>query len=463
MKILFLIKLIFFLLVPGISICSVSPTVLVKIPSSFQPVGSGARALAMSAFMAVVDDATAASWNPGGLSNLKKFECSIVTAYKHLSENSRFNKNPEASGPDRISNFNINYFSLAYPFKSFNKNMIMALTYQRLYDLDRKWNFMFHDKNTTDDYKRLINYEQHGSLSAIGFSYCIDIFYELAIGFTLNLWDNKLSDNAWDIKNNQSVSGKIYDIKFSAKMYEIEKFVFSGFNVNLGFLWHANDNFTIGGVIKTPFNAKIKHTSNKYENSVMMFDGISPETNQEGPIKSSTDENMNMPMSYGLGCMYKMSDAFYLSGDVYRTDWNKFIYRNSVGDEKSPISGKKIDKSNIKPTTHIRIGGEYYHKIIKTGDVIRLRGGLFYDPVPAEENPDDFFGFSIGTGYVKKNPYANSDFYDDLYSVDIAYQFRSGRDEGKSLMKSRGFSQKRNEHKIYISMIFYGFSKIKQK
>jgi hypothetical protein len=31
------------------------------------PVGSGARALGFGAFIAVADDATAASWNPGGL------------------------------------------------------------------------------------------------------------------------------------------------------------------------------------------------------------------------------------------------------------------------------------------------------------------------------------------------------------------------------------------------------------
>ena len=40
----------------------------IKIPSSFNPAGSRARALEMGgAFIAVVDDATAASWNPDGL------------------------------------------------------------------------------------------------------------------------------------------------------------------------------------------------------------------------------------------------------------------------------------------------------------------------------------------------------------------------------------------------------------
>jgi long-subunit fatty acid transport protein len=46
------------------------------------PVGSGARALGMgNAFIAVADDATAASWNPGGLSQLESPEVSFAMDY----------------------------------------------------------------------------------------------------------------------------------------------------------------------------------------------------------------------------------------------------------------------------------------------------------------------------------------------------------------------------------------------
>jgi len=42
------------------------------VPSSINPVGSGARAIGMGgAFIGVADDATAASWNPGGLIQLE--------------------------------------------------------------------------------------------------------------------------------------------------------------------------------------------------------------------------------------------------------------------------------------------------------------------------------------------------------------------------------------------------------
>ena len=60
--------------------------------SSFNPVGSGARAIGMSgAFIAVADDATSASWNPAGLIQLVESEISIVGQFSHWTENNIFN------------------------------------------------------------------------------------------------------------------------------------------------------------------------------------------------------------------------------------------------------------------------------------------------------------------------------------------------------------------------------------
>ena len=61
------------------------------IPPSMNPVGSGARALGMGgAFIAVADDATAASWNPGGLIQLETPEVSIVGSYFDSNEDLSF-------------------------------------------------------------------------------------------------------------------------------------------------------------------------------------------------------------------------------------------------------------------------------------------------------------------------------------------------------------------------------------
>ncbi|MBK5257140.1 MAG: hypothetical protein JJE39_14010 [Vicinamibacteria bacterium] len=55
------------------------PVQNIVLRNSFSPVGTGARGLGMGgAFIAVADDGTAASFNPAGLSQLRRSEISLV-------------------------------------------------------------------------------------------------------------------------------------------------------------------------------------------------------------------------------------------------------------------------------------------------------------------------------------------------------------------------------------------------
>ena len=71
----------------------------IEISSSLNPVGSGARATGMGgAFIAVADDATAASWNPAGLVQLEKPEFSLVYSYQNSSQKYNSTNHQELSG-----------------------------------------------------------------------------------------------------------------------------------------------------------------------------------------------------------------------------------------------------------------------------------------------------------------------------------------------------------------------------
>jgi len=147
-------------------------------------------------------------------------------------------------------------------------------------------------------------------------------------------------------------------------------------------------------------------------------------------------------MSYGIGLAYRFSDQLTVSADVYRTEWDDFILKDSQGNKTSPISGRPESESDVDPTYQVRMGGEYLFIMPKY--VIPLRGGMFYDPAPAEGSPDDFFGLSVGSG-VAVNPFA----------FDIAYQYRFGRDVGEHILEGFDFSQDVDEHTVYASVIFY--------
>lgn len=105
----------------------------IEIPMSpsLSTVGSGARALGMGgAFIAIADDATAASWNPAGLIQLDFPEISFVAdAFHRITDNTLWTE-PQDSGPQTVSNLDINYLSFVYPFNYWGRNMTLSLNYQ---------------------------------------------------------------------------------------------------------------------------------------------------------------------------------------------------------------------------------------------------------------------------------------------------------------------------------------------
>ncbi len=411
------------------------PSFMVEIPSSFNPVGSGARAMGMGgAFIAVANDATAASWNPGGLIRLTLPEFSIVTSGLHRGEDIGYMKGPglSESASTSVDEKNINYLSAAYPFGLFNRNMVVSLTYQHLYDFNRDWKLAFDHPELGADVD--LDYQQTGRLSAIGLSYCIQIVPEFWFGFTLNFWDDGLADSQWKQKYHYTLSfgqgGPPYNF------VEEGTYSFEGFNANLGVSWRTyNDRLTLGAVLKTPFTADVEYKLQERD----IFDG---ET-----INSSDSvhrEEMEMPMSYGIGIAYAFSDRFLMSADIYRTEWDDFIHKTESG-EKSPVTGRSADKSDVSPTHQVRIGAEYRFMNEKKGYIIPVRAGIFYDPAPAQGSPDDFYGFSLGLGLTRN----------DWFSLDVAYQYRFGNDVGEYILDGRQFSQDVDEHAVCLSVIFY--------
>jgi long-subunit fatty acid transport protein len=446
MKIHYLIAFRIFFILFGVNfVLLVAPLSLshakrLEMTSSPNPVGSGARAMGMGgAFIAVADDATAASWNPGGLIQLEKPEVSFVGASFHRTEDNTFGTNPEASGNQSVYEVDVNYFSIAYPFTVFEKNMIVSLNYQYLYDFTREWEFRLFERTAILEEDTNIHYEQEGGLSAIGLAYCIQVHPRFSIGFTLNAWEDWLGDNGWEQINRENGNGILLGITpYKSESLIRDCYSFRGFNANIGILWNITGKLTMGAVLKTPFTADLEHESS-FSSSTRYAD---PTFNTAYSGGSISDEELDMPMSYGIGFAYRFSDKLTVAADVYRTEWQDFILTDSEGNQTSLISGAKKSESDIDPTHQVRVGAEYL--FIGKKYIVPLRGGLFYDPAPAEGNPDNYFGCSLGSGIAIGR-----------YIFDIAYQFRFGNDVGESILGHMEFSQDIYEHTVYLSLIVH--------
>jgi long-subunit fatty acid transport protein len=408
-----------------------------EIPSSFNPVGSGARALGMGgAFIAVADDATAASWNPGGLIQLERPEISAVGSMFHRVEDIEFSVDPSANGQMSVSKDGLNYLSAALPFSLWGRNMIVSANYQNLYDFTRKWTFDI-QTDEPDRIQQSVDYASEGSLSALGLACAVQITPNLSFGFTVNFWEDGIYENKWEDRRYQRGTVTNGGETFQFEAFTKDRYSFSGINANLGILWNVSAQWTLGAVFKTPFEAGIAH-DRAFQSVVRDSAGVHSQTFNA----FSENATLDMPMSYGIGISYRFSKRFTAAIDFYRTEWDDFVLTDENGNKTSPITGRPLADSGIDATHQLRMGCEYL--IIQPKYVVPLRAGVFYDPAPAQGSPDDFYGLTLGSGFGYGR-----------FIFDMAVQYRFGHDVGDSILKTWGYSQDVEEVVLYSSLIVH--------
>ncbi len=95
----------------------------------------------------MADDATAASWNPGALIQLERPELSVVGSFLSTQQDFDPGSTGWSLGDEAVSRGDLNYASVAYPFRVFRKNFVAALNYQQIYDFHMNLDF----KQTSED------------------------------------------------------------------------------------------------------------------------------------------------------------------------------------------------------------------------------------------------------------------------------------------------------------------------
>ncbi len=158
---------------PGVVMAQGNPLDLgISLPPSLNfatspnPVGSGARAAGKGfAFIAVADDATAASWNPGGLTQLQQPGFSIVGSYVLRLEDQEVTQPGVAIDGQTIDSLNLNYLSVVYPFEFLRRNVVVSLNVQRLFDLHGQTDVI--SEFTTLDGVQRVSANQDGGLWTI--------------------------------------------------------------------------------------------------------------------------------------------------------------------------------------------------------------------------------------------------------------------------------------------------------
>ena len=239
------------------------------ITSAPSPVGSGARAMGQAgAFIATADDATAASWNPAALIILEKPEASVVGSSEAQT------RSFEHAGTQSNDYTAFNYLSASYPFSIKEKNFVVSVNYQRLYDfnyqVERNLQGLVPDKvaynspdfsghpcwdfsgptpkmvpctagtptDPSDDfYLGVINQDikriealrqkitQQGDIGAVAPALAVQITPKIAFGFTYNFWMDGLVNAGYTRKTEQSQ--RVFE--------QNNSFTFEDLNLNLNY------------------------------------------------------------------------------------------------------------------------------------------------------------------------------------------------------------------------------------
>ena len=412
-----------------------------NINSTPLPVGSGARAIGQgSAFIAVADDATAASWNPGALMQLERPELSVVGSFLSTQQDFDPGSTGWSLGDEAVSRGDLNYASVAYPFRVFRKNFVAALNYQQIYDFHMNLDF----KQTTEDltppalsHRQDIDFESKGGVGALTPAISMLVVPKLSVGVAINFYTDEFFGNyAWKQTTKSRGRGTFEGDNITTAYDSNETFKnFQAINVTTGILWDIWEKedklLTFGAVYDTPYTADVDRITN--------FKSISTLGQSTGRERKNFE--VDYPMSLGLGLGFRYNDALSFSMDLTWTDWSVFKQKDEDGNKSRPLGGASTDRK-IDDTYTVRCGTEYL--IFGKKVIIPVRGGLFYDPRPSLDDPTDVYGFSVGSGITFKR-----------FSLDCAYQFRWANDVDGEDFGLSGADFDLNDHMLLASVIVY--------
>lgn len=401
--------------------------------------GVGARAAGMAfAFNAVADDATAISWNPAGITQLKKPEFSLIQRVQ--LENLSYDNLEDGEYSNVLEGkpyYTVDYLSFIYPLKVNERDLVLGISYQN------QINYKF---SQTQNYPNA-NHEGSSSGNTTVNSLSLSAGYSLSNFLSLGLSFNKYFSlgNRSDWKYDYWNAGNSIYVDMS------EAYSFTGFNVIIGAF---ADMTTFGFPLKlaarvnTPLKLKNDFSSLTDYHYEYPSDDVYAVQRKEG------SETYHIPLIIGTGASYRIGDYFTLALDYDIKpfkDAERTMQYNYYDDlYYDPALNTVVDSSDLLVQSNdnlnqFRVGVEYI--LHPESALIPLRIGWKNNPTNVANQdmnglPTDQVyasSFNAGVGYISK-----------YFSVDFAYEYYKYEQEGQNL-----FYAEHVLHSFILSLIVY--------
>ncbi len=364
--------------------------------------GSGARAFGMGgAFLARADDATAASWNPAGLSYLRVPEVSLAgnrTLYRKESGTS-----PDLN-VDRFEGQTVEFAAFTFPLRLRGLSGAIQASFQRAVPFGGTLRKV--EQRTGDREAVVSTGEASGGFDVFAFGTGWRVTRTLRTGITVNRWFNGYTQTL-DRNVPDSDRLRVFDTNFGLR----------GWNVNLGAIWSPIEEVNLGAVFKTPFTGQV--SLDKTRTDIPLAGG-----QRTAYSYQSHDVRLQFPAAFGFGTSWRPRSALTLSADFTRTFWSRsrlnnfFTLRFNPPSTAfyAPLPYPALDQAQ-SDTDQIRAGLEYV--VIGSRVKVPLRAGYFNDEQivrAAGGTSPRFNGFTAGIGVIL-----------GPILFDVAYLFESGR------------------------------------
>lgn len=384
--------------------------------------GSGARAYGMGgAFLARADDATAASWNPAGLSYLRAPELSFVGVFNHFTT-------VRGLDSDHLEGTSVDFAAFTWPIGAGEVRGAVQLSYQRAisFDGDRRVEAYGAVQDpaggSSQQLVRVDDGKSDGGFDVIAAGTGLRFSRHLRAGFTVNRWLNGYEQNIErNLVNRPAVERprRQFDLDFRPR----------GWSFNFGLIVSPTPDLNLALVYKTPFTASVGLGKARRDYWGTAEDPYEVTTN----AWSSHSVELDFPESLGFGVSWRPRERLTLSADYTRSSWasarilDYFELRvtpasdadGNPGQPPPPTFFPELQYPTLRPVPdpanpddparlvaqqdaeQIRAGAEWV--LITSKVKIPLRGGYFNDrqitPTPGGQTVR-FNGITAGTGLI---------------------------------------------------------------
>jgi long-subunit fatty acid transport protein len=356
-------------------------------------VGSGARAFGMGgAFLARADDATAASWNPAGLSYLRRPELSGVgvrNSFTTLATTRGLNQPGSFASDDHLTGYAPDFLAATYPVGVRGLSGAVQLSFQRVLSYTGERSVRVLDIVSGRITPRAI--ESDGGFDVLALGSGFQVYRTLRLGVTLNHWFNGYHQV---LERTGLARAELIRITTDLDL--------SGWNLNAGAIYTPAESVNVGVIVKTGFSADVTLTRRRLDRA--------PTGETSTNFSRSRGVGLDFPWAAGAGVSWRPISPLTLSLDYTRTAWKEgrianFFVLPAQGQPGAADSFASLPFPSLFPsvrqkhTDQVRLGAEYV--LLRGRFTLPLRAGYFSDRQffpDVDGRAPRFDGYTAGVG-----------------------------------------------------------------